>query len=178
MKVCRVLIFVAVILSVFTTKVVSQDSSLTPNILSLDENATSPPAKINDVAWIAGHWHGEAFGGMAEEIWSHPNNGTMMGMYRLIKDDSVVFYEFFTISEENGSLILRLKHFNPNLEGWEEKSESISFPLVKFDATNIYLDGMTFKREGEDKIHVFVRKRSKDGILGELKFHYQRSDPH
>jgi len=178
MKICRVPIFVAFMLSAFITNAAPQDSGLTPNILSLDKNAKSPPAKIHDIAWIAGHWHGEAFGGIAEEIWSLPNNGTMMGMYRLIKENKVLFYEFLTIIEENGSLLLRLKHFNPDLEGWEEKNESVSFPLVKFDETTVYLDGMTFRREGDDKLQVLVRKRSKDGASGELKFHYQRLESH
>jgi hypothetical protein len=34
----------------------------------------------------------------------------MMGMFRLVKDGKVVFYEFLTLVEHEGSLLLKLKH--------------------------------------------------------------------
>jgi hypothetical protein len=49
-------------------------------------------------------------------------------MYRLVRDRKPIFYELLTIVEENGSLMLRLKHFN--LTGWEDKLKTIDFPLV------------------------------------------------
>lgn len=54
----------------------------------------------------------------------------MMGMYRLIRNAKPAFYELCTIVEENGSLVLRLKHFNPDLKGWEETDKTVDFPLV------------------------------------------------
>ena len=33
------------------------------NTLSVSESESSPKASIQDVAWISGHWQGEAFGG-------------------------------------------------------------------------------------------------------------------
>ena len=45
----------------------------------------------------------------------------MMGSYRLVKDDKVIFYELQTIVEQGSSLVFRLKHFNADLSGWEEK---------------------------------------------------------
>ena len=42
------------------------------NTLQYNENEGSPEATLKDVAWIAGHWKGEAFGGITEEIWSPP----------------------------------------------------------------------------------------------------------
>jgi len=92
-----------------------------------------PSATVGDVAWIAGHWRGEAFGGIAEELWSAPEGGSMMGAYRMIRDGKVVFYELQTITEENSSLVFKLKHFNADLSGWEgkEAAASITFPLSR-----------------------------------------------
>ena len=42
-------------------------TKVTEHILSLDSLAVAPKATINDVAWIAGLWKGEAFGGVTEE---------------------------------------------------------------------------------------------------------------
>ena len=40
--------------------------------------------KLENIAWIAGTWHGEAFGGQTEEIWSEPSGGSMMASFKLI----------------------------------------------------------------------------------------------
>ena len=74
-----------------------------------------------------------------------------MCAFKLVKDNKVQFYEICTISEENGSLMLRIKHFNPDLKGWEEKDETVDFPLVKVDGQIAYFSGMTFQRKSEDR---------------------------
>jgi len=43
-----------------------------------EEGMTSPEMQLADVAWIAGHWKGEAFGGIAEEVWTPPMGESMM----------------------------------------------------------------------------------------------------
>ena len=146
---------------------------MTENILRGSPDAEPPRAGIRDVAWIAGAWYGEALGGQAEETWSAPSAGTMMGMYRLVKEERVIFYELLTIVEEAGSLILRLKHFDPELGGWEEKDQALQFPLVKIGSDEVYFDGLTFRRAGET-LHVFVAQHAKDGTTGELAFRYTR----
>jgi len=72
--------------------------------------------------------HGED---QIEEYWSPLAAGTMMGMFRWIREGRVRFYELITIGLEGVELILRIKHFNPGLVGWEEKDESKEFVLVQ-----------------------------------------------
>ena len=38
------------------------------NILQFDEAAGSPEADLGAVAWIAGHWRGEALGGVTASV--------------------------------------------------------------------------------------------------------------
>src|SRR5687768_11650964 len=54
----------------------------------------SPAATLSVMAWLRGAWEGEGLGGVSEEIWSEPRGGVMMGMYRSLKQDQPVFYEF------------------------------------------------------------------------------------
>lgn len=129
---------------------------------------------IQDIAWIAGHWRGEAFGGMADEVWSPPLGRSMMGMYQLIQDDEVAFYEFLTISEEEGSLILRLRHFDRQMVGWEEKDGAQVFPLVRVTPAEVQFDGLTFRSIDGDSFEVSLRTRRDDGTEHELEFHYLR----
>ena len=41
------------------------------NSFSQEKKTLEP--KLENIAWIAGTWHGEAFGGITEEIWSEPS---------------------------------------------------------------------------------------------------------
>lgn len=132
-----------------------------------------PAATLSDVAWIAGHWQGEALGGWCEEIWAPPQGGSMMGMFKLVSEGNVTFYEILSLVEDRGSLALKLKHFNADLTGWEERDEVRVFPLVKIERQAAYFDGMTFRRIGPDtlRIHVAI---SRGEAVEEAEFLYHR----
>lgn len=146
-----------------------------PQTLSLAEGKGSPPATIDQVAWIAGHWTGEGLGGISEEIWSEPDAGSMMAVYRSMREGEISFYEILTIAEHEGSLVLRLKHFNADMTGWEEKDEVISFPLVKVGEREVFFDGMTFRRSSDTEMLVVVRVGGEDGHQ-EASFTYTLAD--
>jgi len=120
-------------------------------VKSRPAGAEPPSATIGEVAFLSGHWIGEGLGACSEEVMAPSAGGQIMGMFRQMKPEGGVrFYEFYTIAEENGSLILRIKHFNPDLTGWEEKGDSVEFPLVGIEGTTAYFDGLTFSRVGKD----------------------------
>jgi len=146
-----------------------------PNTITRDPGTISPPATLEDMSWLAGYWRGEAFGGITEEFWSPPAGGSMVCAFRLINDDKVSFYEICTITEENNSLMLRLKHFNPDLKGWEEKDKTVDFPLVKVAGERIYFDGFTIENTGPDELNIYVILESK-GKKSEMRFNYSRVD--
>jgi hypothetical protein len=145
-----------------------------PQTRQLAANTTSPPAKIADIGWLQGHWIGKALGGDTEEMWMPPQHGVMVGMYRLIKDGKPVFYELLTFSEEGGSLVLNLKHFEPNLTSWEEKAESRKFALVATAPGVLYFEGMTFIRKDNDNITTYVAI-DHNGKVSEERFDYRRA---
>jgi hypothetical protein len=148
----------------------------TENTVRLAGGSASPPATITDMAWFAGHWTGEGLGGQVEEIWSPAQAGAMMGMFRLLLDGKTAFYELMTLVEENGSLVLRVKHFNPDLTGWEDKGESVAFALVAVDGDRYLFDGLTIHRQRDDTITIYVAISSKDGTVREEVFRYARVD--
>jgi hypothetical protein len=149
-------------------------SQLSAHTLKLDKSTTPPKAKVADLAWIQGRWTGEAFGGTAEEVWSPPLGNTMLGMFRLVKDGKAVFYEICTFIEENDTVLLRLKHFHPDLKGWEEKDVSVSFPLIKLTKDTVWFDGLTFQKEPDGSLLVYLMIQPKNGKAHEEKFHYRR----
>jgi Domain of unknown function (DUF6265) len=169
----RRLTTLALALTMFSLPVSAQEK-LTERTFRLKPGEKSPPAAIGDMAWLAGRWVGDALGGVSEEIWSEPRAGAMMGMYRLVRDGKPIFYELLTIVEENGSLRLRLKHFNPDLTGWEEKLKTIDFPLVAKADGALHFDGMSFHPEGSDALTVYLAINQKDGSVREETFTYKR----
>lgn len=124
--------------------------------LRFDESAGSPPATLDQIAWIAGHWRGTAFGGTTEEVWTPPMGKSMMGSFKLVQGEEVAFYELCSISEENGTLLLRIKHFSRDFKGWEEKDDSEEFRLIKITDTRAYFDGLTFEKTGPDQLTIYV----------------------
>lgn len=142
----------------------------------LDEGSSGAAAKITDFKWLAGTWSGSGLGGTIEEIWSEPQNGVMMGMFRLFSGGKLSFYEFIVLEERNGSVVMRLKHFDPKLVGWEEKDKTVDFPFIKKDKQRYYFGGLTFEPKG-DVIDLFLAMRSSDGSFREAKFVYKRVKP-
>jgi hypothetical protein len=148
----------------------------TPNTLKLAADAARPPAKIAEMAWLAGRWTGEFLGGTIDEVWSDPSGGAMVGFFRLVKDGKPVFYEILTLMESGGSVEMRLKHVNPDMTGWEEKKDFVTFRLVRQDATGVYFDGLTFRRAGPDAIEGFIALRDRTtGQVREEKLTYRRA---
>jgi hypothetical protein len=143
------------------------------NTLLFDETAGSPKADLSVVAWIAGHWRGEAFGGVAEEIWTPPLGDSMMAAFKLSVNDQVKFYELETISEQGDTLILRLMHFSSDMHGWEEKDEAVDFKLVKVTDDKVYFDGMTFENISDDEMNVYVIIED-EGEEQETRFNYRK----
>lgn len=91
-------------------------------------------AGIDSLAFIAGDWEGPLFGGTAQETWMPPNQGTMLGMMRLMWDGQRPnIYEFFLIEEiEDGRLVMTFRHFSPLSELWEREKEAPNvFVLVQ-----------------------------------------------
>lgn len=142
---------------------------------SLAPGAASPKASIADAAWASGRWVGEGFGAVVEEVMSPPAGDAMIGHFRAVGKDGPSFYEIVQIREERGSLVYRVKHFNPDLKGWEEKDKTIDFPLVASDREALYFDGLTVKRTGPDEVTHWVRIKGKDGKIEEAKLVYRRA---
>jgi hypothetical protein len=146
----------------------------TENTFKLADGQRPDKASISDMEWLAGTWKGDGLGGDSEEIWSRPKGGIMMGMYRMTKAEKPVFYELLALSESDGSLLMRLKHFNPDFTGWEEKDKTVDFRYIKKDGKRIYFEGMTFEPVGTDALNVYLAIRQKDGKVEEAVFKYTR----
>ncbi|MFK7767524.1 MAG: DUF6265 family protein [Mariniblastus sp.] len=161
------------LLLLFPLHVFGQNSKKHPETVEQTESKKQK-TELSDVAWIAGQWRGNAMGGEFEESWNPPMGGSMMGMFKFVKDNEIGFYELMTIVEEGDSLMLRLKHFDKKLNGWEEKDKSIEFPFVSHSEKETVFDGLKFVRVDNFKMHIIVKINKDEGEIEEMKFECKR----
>jgi hypothetical protein len=127
---------------------------------TISSHAYSLPATIDHLGWMAGNWLGDVDGDPVDEHWSSPRGGTMVGMFRWLKDGKLYYYELLAIEPESNGLVLRLKHFDRGLIDWEEKGMAIAYPLVEIGEQTA-----TFERGGSFRSTRFVYKRVAAGEL-------------
>jgi hypothetical protein len=144
------------------------------NTLLYQEGDISPKTALNEISWLEGHWKGEAFGGITEEIWSPPLGRSMMFAFKLVVDGIVNFYELGHIRQLEETLVYELKHFGRDLKAWEEKDEVQSFKLIKVDSNRLYFDGFTFEKVSDFEINIYGLIKQEDGTVEEVKFNYKK----
>lgn len=144
--------------------------SFAQNTLHYNDEKGSEKATLNDISWLEGNWTGEAFGGVFEENWSNPSGNSMMFNFKLVVKGEVVFYEIGHIIEKGGTLLYQLKHFGPDLKGWEEKDKSEDFRFIKKDGNRMYFDNFTFEYISENYVKVYAYfEDSKEEVVFNFK---------
>lgn len=136
----------------------------TEHTWQLSEGETRPAATIRDAAMLVGSWKGTAFGQTFEETWNPPSAGTMVGMFKLISDDGVSFYELMLLTEEEGTLHLKVKHFDADFTAWEEKGDYVTFKLVRKSPDELHFGGLSFYRRGNDRLDGYIVMRNGDEV--------------
>lgn len=137
--------------------------------------AASPPARIADIAWLAGYWVGEGLGGEVEDVWLPPKAGVLLGAFRLHrKDGKPGFYELFAIEEVDDTLQFVVKHFHPDWVGWEEKDKALRIRLSHVSAGEIAFGRIVFQRQGADGLVVKLGIRQKSGEIRHETLAYRR----
>ncbi len=138
----------------------------------------SAPAQpsIDDFKWLAGHWRGTGLGGTCEEIWSEPMGGTMMGSFRLLRDDKVLFYELIVLGPDKDGFSMRVKHFSPEFVAWEEKDGAVRFPFESVEGTKAEFGGLRAERDG-DRLVIQVKMSGRDGSSRWEPFELERVTP-
>ena len=134
-------------------------------------------AAIERLTWMAGSWSGAVDDDPVDEHWALPAGGVMIGMFRWMKHGRLYLYELLVIEPENDGLVLRLKHFDLGLHGWEEKAMAIAYPLVSVgEGEAVFEKGgsfrssrFTYQRVGMNELLVITEDRKGDDQEGECR---------
>ena len=143
-------------------------------VVEWEEGMQSPEAKINDLSWLSGYWKGNRNGLYMDELWTMPEGNNMTGSFRMIKDGEILFSEIESITEENGSLVMKIKHFDKSLKGWEEKDEMETFKLIKIYDNEVWFDRLTIKRKGKN-LKIWVLSKDTGGHRKIMHFSFKRA---
>jgi hypothetical protein len=135
---------------------------------------------LEDVRFMSGHWIGSDGSNEIEEQWSEPSNGTMIGMYREMNGGKTTFYEFLVIAQEETGLVMRMKHFDANLVGREEKERSVVLDIAsasKGEAVFVSRDPtkptkLAYRRTSNTELTATLI-RERDGKTLRDEFHYR-----
>ena len=136
----------------------------------LEEGQAPGSAQVEQFNWLVGYWTGPGLGGDCEEVWMPAVDGHMVGTFRFWQNEKLVFSEFMNLVQEEGSVSLKLKHFNPDLTGWEEKEKWTTFRLVELGENIAYFHGLTIERKG-DQMTLYLALTNK-GVRSIEEFHY------
>jgi len=99
--------------------------------------AAPAPVGIEQVAFLAGDWsaHRPARNGaqdFTQEVWSAPAGNNMIGMFRWVGADGASrVFELLTITEEDDTLVLRLRHQDAQGNAWEEQAKPATLHLAR-----------------------------------------------
>ncbi|WP_375290505.1 DUF6265 family protein [Qipengyuania sp.] len=141
------------------------------------EDHVPPAATIDQLAWLVGRWSGTGIeGGDAHESWLAPTTGgTMVGTFvQETPEGEIMLTEHMYLGPLDGSLAVRLKHFGPDLVGWEDREEMVTFRLIALEPCAAYFTALTYRCDGDDGMVVAVRMKSDAPEPQELVFRFKR----
>lgn len=88
--------------------------------------AAASPAKVDDLAWMAGSWVQEGDGRWTEEYWTLPRGGVMLGASRSGRDGTLRELEFLRVQSVADGAITYIAQ--------PGGGAPVVFPLVQHDA--------------------------------------------
>lgn len=138
-------------------------------VITFAQDMGKPPAKVtlDDLSFICGHNRGEREGSIIDEHWSEVGGDTMIGMYREIRGGKAQMYEFLTIEQTADGPVLRLRHFDPGLVGWEEKAQAASYPLASWRPNEAIFEKpdksvrLAFRATSKETLEVTLERKGK-----------------
>jgi hypothetical protein len=149
---------------------------LTPSVGQTGQSFSR--ATLSDLSFITGLWRADWDGGLGEEHWNAPSGDSMVGTFRFVKDGKGRFYELMLIEQTADGPVLRLRHFNAGLIGWEDKAQVYSYPLVEYRQGIAIFEKedkksrLTYSRTSRESLSVVLDEPS-DGKPHSEKFNFR-----
>lgn len=141
---------------------------------------------VESFSFMTGHWRCEIWGGSAEEIWSAPSAGSMLGMFRFSRNGKLAFTEFLTLEDQPQGAVLYMRHFHLQLKAWEEKDRPLVWTARLRESAEAWFEReggrMSYRLESPDVLVATLTsdpngKGDRDGKKEEHVFRFRRVKP-
>jgi hypothetical protein len=140
-------------------------AALLPFAPALTSAQTSTTTSLSEVSWLTGHWVGKtAKGEHIEEMWMADQGGMMIGSFRWQRPNGRWLFEFMQLLDTPAAIspfTLRIKHFNRDFRGMEDKDASTSLMVKERTPTRIVFE-MT---EATRVVQVGYERKGADALL-------------
>jgi hypothetical protein len=124
-------------------------------LLSATAGAAPPPARIEQMAWLAGQWRESGTSDRIDAFLLPPSGGSMAGVFRRVRGGQVTTYALATVEEAEGSLVLRTRTFDSTLRGRQSQQPPAPQKLVSISPREIHFEKARVVR-GPDGIELFA----------------------
>jgi uncharacterized protein DUF6265 len=124
-----------------------------PSTAAVETAPQAPQTPLAAFGWLAGRWQGAWGQRVAQQVWTAPKAGMLMGTFQLVETDKTLVVELFTIVDEPDGIKFRLRHFTPSLMQWEKAGPTI-LNLVSADPKTIVFENPV---DGQPKRTVLTR---------------------
>jgi hypothetical protein len=162
------------------------DSSAAPASGVESHPVPDPKITLADFAWLAGRWQGAWGQRVAQQVWTAPKAGVMMGTFQLAENDKTLVLELFTLVEEPDGIKFHLRHFTPSLVAWEKPGPTV-LNLASADPKTIVFENPL---DGQPK-HAIITRVDADSYVSrsevvpekgelqvtEITYHRQKEAP-
>ncbi len=94
---------------------------------------------LSSIKWLIGHWKTHSENEELEEYWHSVMADAMVGWFRWKRSEVIFLYEFMLFQQVEKGIILKIKHFDGNLVGWEEKDAWVEYQAWSSADDAVYL---------------------------------------
>ena len=136
--------------------------------------AQQPSMRIGQLSWIAGCWRQSGRGGnrVVDEQWMAPSGGTMLGMSRTVRGDSLIEFEHLQIVARSGRLVY---HAEPSGQAPADfVASAVSDTLVLFEnPEHDFPQRIIYRRRATDTLVARI-EGTRNGQTRGIDFPYSR----
>jgi len=134
--------------------------------------AAPPALTLERVAWLQGCWEMRASGRMVEENWMAPRGGSMIGVGRTVRSDTLADYEMNVLRVVAGALAYEAHPAGQPVATFVAREASDSM-VVFSDPTHDFPQRVGYRRIGADSLLAWI-EGERGGRTRRIEFPYRR----
>lgn len=134
--------------------------------------AADAPLGIDRVAWLEGCWEARSPKRVIEENWMAPRGGTMIGVGRTVRGDSLAEYEMTVLRAVNGALTYEAHPSGQAGTTFTARAATDS-TIVFSNPTHDFPQRVGYRRVGADSLLAWI-EGERNGRTRRIEFPYRR----